>query len=821
MKLTLLFCLLFFSLWFTFGFNQTPLSTKYLSTDIYSEKTFHSNKKVQVKALPLVKSTQKNLTKEQEDATLIGAKIPIDAKRWYQLNHIKQGLGPLFDGLPETAVPTDYEKLLPNFDAYYPLKEGEHISIQSIRFYDGEGVETSTPFTLYGINERWERVYIATFTGDKYNQWVGPNFPQNNSFVLQNAPKDNFRYLVINSYGEYPNEMELYGVYTPPTPVPNIPMEKHIKMQDNFGINAFEWDFLQKEDASQIDEQEMATFRPFSCFRQYMDWEKIEPFEKLFTYNPCYSGGWNYDVIYERCKQANIEVLPCLQGLPEWMYKNNPEGKRSADLVPVRYGKDFTNPYSYIEQAQAGFQYIARYGSNKDIDTTLLKVYDIPRWTHDNINTIKVGLGFIKYIECGNERDKWWKGRDYYQTAREYAANLSAFYDGHKNTMGIGVGVKNADPSVKVVMAGLAYASTDYVRGMIDWCKEFRGYNADGSVNICWDVINYHLYSNDSNSNQTGNATRGVAPEVSSAVDVAKDFVQLAKEQLNNMPVWVTELGYDLNQKSPLKAIAIGDKAPIITQADWGLRSSLMYNRLGVDRSFFFMSYDFDINNGTQFASSGLLDSLKNRRPLADYLFQTKNLLGEYIFKETISQDPLVDRYELNGKSAYMLVVPDEKGRTVDYTLTLKRIKDIKVFTPKAGSDTMDSLSMKECSGKFNLKVTETPIFIIPGAFRNLNIPDECPAIEEEPEEIILGTEENINATIFPNPTSEVLFITTANINLINTIKLIGLDGTTVLETNTYPSNGIDVKSLPSGNYILSIGLKNGKEEIQKVSIVK
>ena len=48
------------------------------------------------------------------------------------------------------------------------------------------------------------------------------------------------------------------------------------------------------------------------------------------------------------------------------------------------------------------------------------------------IRTREIGLNLIKYVECENERDKWWKGRRAYQTLAEYAANLSAFYDGHK-----------------------------------------------------------------------------------------------------------------------------------------------------------------------------------------------------------------------------------------------------------------------------------------------------------------------------------------------------------------------------------------------------
>src|SRR5438045_9090349 len=105
-------------------------------------------------------------------------------------------------------------------------------------------------------------------------------------------------------------------------------------------------------------------------------------------------------------------------------------------------------------------------------------------------------MKLIKFVELENERDKFWKGRQAYQTARENAAYLSACYDGHKGTLGHGAGIKKADPNIVVVMGGTASNSTDYLRGIIDWCKEFRGYKPDGSVDLCFDVINYHSYSN-------------------------------------------------------------------------------------------------------------------------------------------------------------------------------------------------------------------------------------------------------------------------------------------------------------------------------------
>jgi hypothetical protein len=92
----------------------------------------------------------------------------------------------------------------------------------------------------------------------------------------------------------------------------------------------------------------------------------------------------------------------------------------------------------------------------------------------------KTGLGLIKYIECDNERDKWWKGPKAQQTPEEYAANMSAFYDGNKGKLGKNAGIKTADPNIMVVMGGLANADPNFVIKMIEWCRKNRGLKADG-----------------------------------------------------------------------------------------------------------------------------------------------------------------------------------------------------------------------------------------------------------------------------------------------------------------------------------------------------
>ncbi|WP_080056163.1 carbohydrate-binding protein [Spirosoma aerolatum] len=750
----------------------------------------------------------------------LGQKIPIDPKRWYQLNNVSNGLDGLFDGITDVNVETGWGKVLTNYDAYYPLLQGESMTIQGIKFYDFTGIFTDNPMTVSIITDQWQRIPIATFTGDQYAAWVGP-YPNRSTsgdakFKLD-VPISNARYLVINTYGAFPTEMELYGSYTPSTQTPTPVPAKAVKLKDMLGVNAYEWNFEDGNTPWQINEAKMNVVKSFSGIRHYMDWNKLESNEGDYSYNPTLSGGWNYDAIYERCKAEGIQVLACLKTLPDWMVNTYPSDQRDAENVPVRYGKDFTDPNSYIEQAKAGFQYMARYGSNPNVNPALLSVNTTPRWTGDTPNTIKIGLGLIKYIECDNERDKWWKGRKAYQTAREYAANLSAFYDGHKNTMGPGVGVKNADPSVKVVIGGLASASagSDYVKGMIDWCKQYRGYNPDGTVNLCWDIINYHMYADNTSSSQSGTSTRGAAPEVAPINKIAQDFRKTAHLQSYDMPVWITEAGYDVNQGSPLRAIPIGNKSALETQGDWILRTALLYAREGIEKLFFYQLYD-DNGSGGMFGTSGLAngDNL-TRRPAADFLYQTNKLFGEYAYKETLARDPFVDRYEKDGKSAYVLVVPDEIGRTATYTLDLGSATQAQIYRPKVGSNDMELQTVNTNQGKLQLTVTETPMFVMAGtAAPNARVATNINSEEKSLAESI---------RVYPNPTTSYVSIDVERIsNSPLDVTLFDAGQGRIQQTTQIHKTGdrfsekLDLTQLAVGVYILEVK-QDGERVQQKV----
>ncbi|MDR6782482.1 hypothetical protein ABIE26_001030 [Pedobacter africanus] len=484
--------------------------------------------------------------------------------------------------------------------------------------------------------------------------------------------------------------------------------EKQVKIKDMFGVNGFEWDFY--DDHYNFDTAKYNLIKTFSGFRHFLDWERIEPSKGVFRFNHKPEGGWSYDEIYQKCHKDSITVLMDLQITPSWIVNTYPEAKRQRDLMPIEYKAVRDAPASYKEIGRAGFQIAARYGRNRNIDKKLILV---PKETADPV----IGLGYIKYLESSNEPDKWWKGKDSEQSPEEYAAQLSAFYDGDKGRLGKGVGVKTADPSMVVVMGGIAKPNVEYVKRMVEWCKKHRGLKKDGKIDLCFDVINYHMYSND----YTGwfasfrSKGRGVAPETNDMTKIAGTFTDYVKELGQEIPIWSTETGYDVSEKSIQRAIPIGSKSAEVTQADWILRLGLLYARLGIDKLFFYQLYD---NNdpGTEtsnpFGFSGLVSKNK-RRPAADYIYQVTRLMGNYSYYNTISKDPVVDIYSYQNKKMYVLLVPDETDRKENYQLDLGAgIKKAVIYKLNPGSSSMNVKEVATEDGFLNLEVTETPMFV-------------------------------------------------------------------------------------------------------------
>jgi hypothetical protein len=200
------------------------------------------------------------------------------------------------------------------------------------------------------------------------------------------------------------------------------------------------------------------------------------------------------------------------------------------DYMPTKIDQE--NPGLYLSQTKRMTQFTERYGSNNLPDICHQYFQD----SYDALERAreKRGLNNVKYFECYNETDKWWREpfvvdmnslekdnsnlgteNSWFQMLPEQvAAMLSASYDGHgksdifkvRNTPSCDndhLGILNVDSKAKLVMPGLAEFRGKYVYDLVKW--QINNRRTDGPMNGIYkfsngpktgfDVINYHHYS--------------------------------------------------------------------------------------------------------------------------------------------------------------------------------------------------------------------------------------------------------------------------------------------------------------------------------------
>lgn len=291
-------------------------------------------------------------------------------------------------------------------------------------------------------------------------------------------------------------------------------------------------------------------------------------------------------------KKAGTDVVFTLTGSPDYL-NGQTEGYRTNNWPPVNVGGGRTNPAAYSEFAEICRAVAIRYGGSQHPVGSYKIDPAGPRWNGDAPQQYKSGLGLIKYIEPGNEWDRWWdRGTPKYMTSEEQAALMLACYDA----------IKFADPGMKVVTPGLTGFDLKRLEEIEAWCNAIgRKFPAD--------VVNVHHYSSTGNVKgkhpPTWQVNSGCSPENDKDFDTVKDIVKWANDR--SMPVWVTEFGYDTNPGSQLYPSELGMKTAEKVQADWLVKSVELYKRFGVERAYVFTLADEPNPNSGTFTSSGVL----------------------------------------------------------------------------------------------------------------------------------------------------------------------------------------------------------------------
>jgi hypothetical protein len=418
-----------------------------------------------------------------------------------------------------------------------------------------------------------------------------------------------------------------------------------------------------------------------------------------------FSGYWNWDTYFSNLKAKGVFGYPCVQGGVNWL--NN------GAAPPVAANASKTDPASYAAHADEMFQMAARWGRTKVADNLLKLASDQTRST---------ALDLVSYIEDWNEQDAWWvlPNNQPVFTPDVYAAMASADYDGDQGRMAKTLGVKNADPTMKMVMGGLSGQGqkiTDwetgieaYLDGIRTWSAAHRG----GSFPA--DVINLHHYD-------FGPNKAAVSPETDG---VKQTFALLAAYRDKNLPgkeLWITEFGYDTDPTSPLHAPAIGGNSAAIVQAQWLVRSYLAILASGFDRAFLYVSRDDGCtsNCSTQFETSGIMGAKGDWTPKPSYYFVAtmRARLASYAWLrevQTGSSNVLV--YALkdpsSSKGAYVVWAPTSTAQVINgYSLPVGSAKSATIVKLADKQMNGTESSATPSGGNVSVDVSETPTIVM------------------------------------------------------------------------------------------------------------
>ncbi len=487
-----------------------------------------------------------------------------------------------------------------------------------------------------------------------------------------------------------------------------------------------------------------------------------------------------FDNFYQEMQAENLMIAPCLfKSIPYLvnpdMLPSDSDALQQLEQAPLNPGADALLPESYIAYADWLYHYTARNG-NKVFSPTKQAAIIAPK-LHP-VETVKTGAGYAEYIEVWNEQDKYWYEQDYPTTffePAEYAAMLSAAYDGHNQTMSLQddpdnpgtqistVGIVNADPDMKVITGGLSDLDMEYFEGMLDWFEA----NRDPADLYPFDVINLHHYANDSPIfNSLGSV--GVSPEEDDLKNLLQDFVNLRDLHFPGVELWLSEFGYDTNELS-LQRVPTNGISPYTqeeVQGQWMLRSFLEIKAAGFDRAVAFDLRDECTDGfceGT-FVSAGQVTSLlDNYQPKAAwyYTYTMKNVLEGLVYDAELSpcQDtlcnvdcPRVYKFidPLNpDKDVYAIWSPTSCGKpTYDYPLFLNGADSATLVVPTAPS-TIGNSSLLEGTTVM-VPVSERPVFVVvsePYVDVNVDCVENITASDQSCSSVYLNWESNQSGT--------------------------------------------------------------------------
>jgi len=484
-----------------------------------------------------------------------------------------------------------------------------------------------------------------------------------------------------------------------------------MKMSDFIGINSNVASYDQKylADLAKCAKwmREYHSWQQLEVADNYYKWDNITTFPQGYTWP-------DHNKFMDQCKQLGINVLIDVLNKPDWA--GTARGAYSTG--------DGTKASDYLDKLEFMGQLVARYGAQK-IDKSKLE-------TADKVT----GLNYIKYYEDDNEPDYWWETPQW--PAEKYAVYCNAVHDGFGVEPSAGyplLGIKSVDSTAMHVLGGLAKNNTTYIQKILTASKG----------RVPFDVINIHTYCTDDKD--------GYSPE-NENFGLEKNlrvFMDWCKKTLPNIPVWLTEFGWDTYATPNAHSYVY---APKEQQANYILRSYFVSLKMGFEKAFLFMDKDPNSSNVLQYSSSGIITDQASglaKKPSFYYLATLQNVLGDAVFNRVVSYRELVGSNEVycfefvnsTGETVYTFWTrvknsKTDSGTTLNYTLELGYQPEYANLVTLKDKDLDGVKTTFEITGKsIPLTLTETPQFVV---------------VAENKTGININKENEFEFRIYPNP---------------------------------------------------------------------
>jgi len=447
-----------------------------------------------------------------------------------------------------------------------------------------------------------------------------------------------------------------------------------------------------------------------------------------YSFNPDWDQRHLDDDFAKFCN-SGLEINACLQTSAHYIRPGFNENAK-----PIFIGSDSTNPESYRAHADYLFQFAARFGRTQVNNGLLRLESSTSACNGNNLSQInKTGLGFVSSIENWNEEDKWWLTKAEYFSPFEMAAMSSADYDGHERSMGDTVGVKNADPTMKFVLGGLAKLDLNYIRNMKLWSD----YNRKVTHKFPADVLNFHHYSNA--GGETG-PIYGISPEQDSLKFKLKQIVDYRDRYLPGLEIWLSEFGYDSDSLSVQRTPIINGLTREEVQGRWLVRSFLEIAASGINRAHWYLSQDCYSEGDeahTLYNTSGLVkdNAYSNpdthlpwhnhnsfdKKPSWYYMYIMKNALTNYSFyRENLSGNSDINIYEFktpnSDSTIYAVWCTSDTNKVVNnfpIFIGSSSLDTVSLITPLNYSKNPSITMLSQSNDTVYVQVTELPIFIL------------------------------------------------------------------------------------------------------------